>query len=289
MRTTRKAICKALTLMDMIKFQHTIFALPFALTAMLLAAKGFPSPDTVAWILAAMVGARTAAMAWNRIADADIDAQNPRTANRHLCAGTVKFSEAWWLVFGGVGLLELAAYGLNPLCLKLSPIVLALIFIYPFGKRFTCLTHFVLGLALAAAPLGAWIAVTGSWDWRITPLFIAVLLWVAGFDILYALQDLEFDIDAGLHSIPSRLGKTWSLNLAALLHFVLFLLLIAQVPLFGLGFWYMIGIAAVAMLLIYEHSLVSPSDLSKLNAAFFTMNGIISVIVFSGTLLDLIL
>jgi len=285
----KKAIRKAMTLMDMIKFQHTIFALPFALTAMLLAADGVPGPVIIGWILAAMVGARTAAMAWNRIADAEIDARNPRTANRHLPAGTVKSGEAWMLVIGGVVLLEIAAYQLNPLCLKLSPIPLTFIFVYPFGKRFTCLTHFILGLALASAPLGAWIAVAGRWDWRIAPLFVAVLLWVAGFDILYALQDLEFDVDEGLHSIPSKLGKTWSLRLAAILHFLLFLLLIAQIPLFGLGFWYMIGLGAVAVLLIYEHSLVSPSDLSKLDAAFFTMNGIISIIVFSGTLLDFVL
>ncbi len=276
-------------LLEMIKFSHTVFALPFALTGMVLAADGVPSLGTLAGIVAAMVGARTAAMAWNRLADADIDARNPRTADRHIPAGRVSRAEAWGLVVGGVALLELAAWWLNPLCLKLSPIALAVIFLYPYTKRFTWLCHFLLGLALAAAPLGAWIAVTGAWSWRILPLGVAVLLWVAGFDILYALQDLEFDRAEGLHSVPQRWGKGRALRVAGRLHAAVVLLLALQVPLFGLGGWYVLGLAVAAGLLLYEHALVTPYDLSRLDAAFFTMNGILSVVVFAATFADVVL
>ena len=277
------------TLLEMIKFSHTIFALPFALTGMVLAADGLPGPGTILWILAAMVGARTAAMAWNRIADAAIDARNPRTAERHLPAGTVRVEEAWALTLAGVVLLLLAAWALNPLCLKLAPLALAVLFVYPYTKRFTTLCHYLLGLALAAAPLGAWMAVTGEWSWRILPLGLAVLLWVAGFDILYALQDLDFDRTEGLHSVPQRLGVGRSLRIAARLHLLLVALLALQVPLFGLGWWYAAGLLAVAVLLFYEHSLVTPYDLSRMDAAFFTMNGVISVVVFAATLVDVLL
>jgi 4-hydroxybenzoate polyprenyltransferase len=270
----------------MIKFSHTVFALPFALVGMLLAAEGVPGIGTIFWIVIAMVGARTAAMAWNRIADAGIDARNPRTADRHLPSGRVAPLEAWCLVVGGVAVLELAAWALNPLCLWLSPIALAVIFAYPYTKRFTLLCHFLLGLALAAAPLGAWIAVTGQWSWRIVPLGVAVLIWVAGFDILYALHDIEFDREEGLHSIPQRLGTGPSLKLASRLHGAVVALLALQIPLFGLGPWYWVGLGVVAALLLYEHALVTPYDLSRLDAAFFAMNGVISVIVFVATLLD---
>ncbi|MBI5015574.1 MAG: UbiA family prenyltransferase [Deltaproteobacteria bacterium] len=276
-------------LLDMIKFAHTVFALPFALMGMLLAARGLPGPGTVLGILAAMVGARTAAMAWNRIADAEIDGRNPRTAGRHLPAGLVRPAEAWALTLGGAILLVLAAWALNPLCLKLAPLALAVVFAYPFAKRFTVLCHFLLGLALAAAPLGAWIAVTGSWSWKIVPLGLAVLLWTAGFDVLYALQDVEFDRASGLHSIPQRLGTGRALRLAARLHVALVVLLALQIPLFGLGAWYGLGLLAAAALLLYEHALVTPSDLSRLDAAFFTMNGVISVVMFSATFLDVLL
>lgn len=276
-------------LMEMIKFSHTVFALPFALTGMVLAARGLPDLGTVFWILVAMLGARTAAMAWNRVADAQIDARNPRTADRHLPRGIVRPVEAWLLVAGGAALLLLAAWALNPLCLRLSPLALAVIALYPYAKRFTWLCHYLLGLALAAAPLGAWIAVRGSWSWRIVPLGLAVLVWVAGFDILYALQDLEFDRTQGLHSVPQRLGAGRALRLAARLHLLVVLLLVAQIPLFGLGVWYGLGVLAVAGLLLYEHALVTPYDLSRLDAAFFSMNGTISVIVFGATFLDLLL
>lgn len=273
-------------LLEMIKFSHTVFALPFALTGMVLAAGGIPRLGTLVWIVAAMVGARTAAMAWNRIADARIDAANPRTAHRHLPAGLVRPGEAWALALGGAALLVLAAWALNPLCLALSPLALAVLFLYPYAKRFTAWCHYLLGLALAAAPLGAWIAVTGQWSWRIVPLGLAVLLWVAGFDILYALQDEAFDRKAGLHSVPQRWGRGAALKRAARLHAAVVALLALQVPLFGLGLWYGLGVAAVALLLLYEHALLTPRDLSRLDAAFFSMNGVISVVVFAATLLD---
>jgi len=275
------------TLLEMIKFSHTVFALPFALTGMVLAARGVPRPWTLFWFVAAMGGARTAAMAWNRIADAAIDARNPRTADRHLPTGKVGRREAWGLTLAGVALMELAAWALNPLCLALSPLALVVIFLYPYAKRFSALCHYLLGLALAAAPLGAWVAVTGEWSWRIVPLGVAVLLWVAGFDVLYALQDETFDREAGLHSVPRHYGRGRALKLAARLHILVVMLLVLQVPLFGLGFWYVLGAAAVAALLLYEHALVAARDLSRLDAAFFSMNGIISVVVFAATLLDL--
>jgi len=276
-------------LLEMIKFSHTVFALPFALTGMVLAARGIPGPTTIFWILVAMVGARTAAMAWNRIADAEIDGRNPRTAARHIPAGTVRPGEAWALVAAGVVLTLVAAWALNPLCLQLSPLALAVIFVYPYTKRFTSWSHYILGLALGAAPLGSWVAVTGEWSWRIVPLGLAVLLWVGGFDILYALQDLDFDRAEGLRSVPQRFGRGLSLKIAARLHAVLVVLLAAQIPLFGLGFWYALGVAAVALLLLYEHALLTPYDLSRLDAAFFTMNGVISVVVFAATLVDVVL
>lgn len=276
-------------LLEMIKFSHTIFALPFALTGLVLAAGGVPPLRTIVWVVAAMVGARTAAMAWNRIVDRDIDARNPRTAERHLPTGAVSGAEAWGLTLGGLALLELAAWRLNPLCLRLSPLAAAVIFAYPYAKRFTSLCHYLLGLALAAAPLGAWVAVTGEWSLRIVPLGLAVLVWVAGFDVLYALQDLDFDRAEGLHSIPQKLGRGPALQLAGRLHVALVLLLLVQIPLFGLGLWYLLGVLAAAALLRYEHSLVHPDDLSRLDAAFFTMNGILSMLVFVATLIDVLL
>ncbi|MBI5446367.1 MAG: UbiA family prenyltransferase, partial [Deltaproteobacteria bacterium] len=193
-------------LLEMIKFSHTVFALPFALTGLVLAAGGLPPLRTLLWVLAAMVGARTAAMAWNRIADREIDARNPRTAERHLPSGKVSSAEAWGLTIAGLLLMELSAWRLNPLCLRLSPIAVGVIFLYPYAKRFTSLCHYLLGLALSAAPLGAWVAVTGEWSLRIMPLGLAVLVWVAGFDVLYALQDFDFDCAEGLLSLPRKLG-----------------------------------------------------------------------------------
>lgn len=271
---------RVVDLLEMIKFSHTLFALPFALTGMVLAADGMPKATVLGWILVAMAGARTAGMTWNRIADRHIDAKNPRTADRHIPAGRVAIGEAWLLLIAGVAAMELAAAMLNPLCLYLSPVALAALWLYPYTKRFTRWCHLFLGVCLSAAPLGAWVAVTGSLDWRIVPLALAVVLWVAGFDILYALQDYEFDRAAGLHSIPRVLGIRWSLIFARALHAAMFVFLLWQVALFGLGVVYLLGLMIVAALLIYEHTLVSPQDLSKLDAAFFTMNGVISVVVF---------
>jgi 4-hydroxybenzoate polyprenyltransferase len=273
-------------LLDMIKFPHTIFALPFALTGLVLASGGLPKGRVVLWVVAAMVGARTAAMGWNRIADRDIDARNPRTASRHLPAGTVRVTEAWALTLAGAALLLLAAWRLNPLCLELAPVALAAFLFYPYTKRFTWLCHFFLGLCLAAAPVGAWIAARGSLDPRILPLAAAVLLWTAGFDILYALQDLEHDRKEGLHSLPRVLGTAGSLAAARLLHGGMFALLVWEGFLLDLGLFYWAALAVTAGLLVYEHRLVSPRDLSKLDAAFFTMNGIVSLVVFVGTFLD---
>jgi 4-hydroxybenzoate polyprenyltransferase len=275
-------------LLDMIKFPHTIFALPFAFTGMLLAAKGFPTLPVIGWIVLAMVGARTAAMTWNRIADRDIDAKNPRTASRHLPAGKVGLAQAWAMLVAGTALMLIAAWKLNFLCLALSPIALGAVFLYPYAKRFTSLCHYLLGFCLAAAPLGAWVAVTGEWSWRIVPLGVAVMIWTAGFDVLYALQDLDFDKKEGLHSLPCRLGVPRSLLLARVLHAGMFLLLVAQIPLFGMGLWYSLGLIPIGAFLVYEHSLVSARDLSRLNAAFFTMNGIVSVAVFVATLIDVL-
>lgn len=275
-------------LLEMIKFSHTLFALPFALAGMMLAAGGLPEPRVMGWILVAMVGARTAAMTFNRIADREIDAKNPRTAMRHLPAGKVGEVEAWVMTAAGAGLTVLAAWMLNPLCLALSPVALGAVFAYPYFKRFTWFCHVFLGVCLSAAPLGAYMAVTGRLDPVILPLGLAVVLWVAGFDILYALQDLDHDRAAGLHSIPGRLGTGRSLLLAKLLHGAAYLLFLVQIPLFGLGVYYMAGLAVVFFLIVYEHSLVKENDLSRLDAAFFTMNGIISVVVFAAAATDLL-
>lgn len=285
-RMIRRIAGRFKLLLEMIKFSHTLFALPFALTGMLFAAGGMPRVEVLLWILAAMVGARTAAMTVNRIADAAIDAKNPRTAMRHLPAGTVGFAEAWLLTLAGSALTVFAAWKLNPLCLALSPVALGAVFLYPFLKRFTLFCHIFLGICLSAAPLGAYMAVTGRLDPAILPLALAVVLWVAGFDILYALQDLEFDSSEGLHSIPRRLGVGKSLLLAKLMHGAAYGLFALQVVLFKLGVYYWAGLAIVFALLVYEHSLVKKDDLSRLDAAFFTMNGIISVVVFAATALD---
>jgi 4-hydroxybenzoate polyprenyltransferase len=274
-------------LLEMIKFSHTIFALPFALTGMVLAAEGLPSFGVIFWVIVAMVGARTAAMTFNRIADWKIDAENPRTAERQLPSGKVTGGEAWLMLGVSVAALLFAAWMLNPLCLKLAPVALGALFLYPYTKRFTELCHYVLGICLAAAPLGAWIAVTGEFSWKILPLALAVIVWVAGFDVLYALQDLNYDREKGLHSLPVRLGVAGSLKLAKRLHYVMLALLALQMFIFGLGLWYFIGLSIVVYLILYEHSLVTPTDLTRMDAAFFTMNGVISVVVFIATFIDL--
>jgi 4-hydroxybenzoate polyprenyltransferase len=267
--------------LEMIKWEHSVFALPFALCGAMLAANGLPSIHQLFWIVVAMVTARSAAMAFNRLADAQIDAANPRTQTRALPAGTLTPGFVAVFVTVSCVIFVLAASQLNRLTLALSPVALAVVLLYSYTKRFTRWSHLVLGFALGIAPSAAWIAVRGSFDPRILLLTAAVTFWVGGFDVLYACQDFDFDREAGLHSIPRYFGIPKALWIARLFHVLMLVLLVALVPAFGLGRLAMAGIAAVAALLAYEHSLVSPRDLSKLNAAFFTMNGVIAVVFFA--------
>jgi len=266
--------------LEMIKWEHSVFALPFALCGAMLAAGGFPSAHQLLWIVVAMVGARSAAMAFNRLADASIDAANPRTRMRALPAGHLTPVFVGTFVVVSSGMFVLAASQLNRLALWLSPVALAVLLLYSYTKRFTRWSHLVLGFALGIAPAAAWIAVRGSLDWRILLLTGAVTFWVGGFDVLYACQDFEFDRDAGLHSIPRHLGIRRALWVARAFHMIMLALLVGLLWSFGLGKVAVAGVAVVAALLAYEHSLVSADDLSKLNAAFFTMNGVISVLFF---------
>jgi 4-hydroxybenzoate polyprenyltransferase len=269
-----------------IKFSHSIFALPFAFTSALIAGGGVPELKKLLWITAAMVAGRSGAMGMNRIADRKIDALNPRTKNRELPMGVIKASEAFIFTAIAFALLLLSAYMLNPLCFKISPLVLLVLFTYSYTKRFTWLSHIVLGIALSLAPLGAWIAVTGDFDFRILLLCFAVVFWVAGFDVLYALQDIDFDKTHGLHSIPGRFGINSSLRIARLFHIITIGLLLSLIPVFNLTVLYLMGVLISAGLLIYEHSLVKPHDLSRLDMAFFNMNGYISITVFTFALLN---
>jgi 4-hydroxybenzoate polyprenyltransferase len=268
------------TTLEMIKWEHSIFALPFALCGAMLAAGGVPSARQLGWIIVAMVAARSAAMAFNRLADSSLDARNPRTASRALPAGMLSQGFVAAFVVISCGIFVLAASQLSRLAFALSPVALAVLLLYSYTKRFTRWSHLVLGFALGIAPAGAWIAVRGSLDPRILLLTSAVTFWVGGFDVLYACQDYEFDCRAGLHSIPRYLGIRNALLAARVFHIVMLSLLGATVIAFRLGPLGFAGVAAVALLLAYEHSLVSGDDLSRLNAAFFTMNGVISVVFF---------
>jgi 4-hydroxybenzoate polyprenyltransferase len=280
-------ISRITVFLEMIKFAHTLFALPFALTGALLAARGIPAAAQLFWIVMAMVGARTAAMALNRLIDAGIDAGNPRTATRAIPAGLIsKGSVAAYIVLSLL-LLLYAAYRLNPLCLKLAPVAIFFLLLYSYCKRFTSLAHIVLGICLAAAPIGAWVAIRGAIELPPLLLGAAVLFWVAGFDILYALQDLEFDRQAGLHSIPVRLGLRGSLLLARFFSLLTVVLLIGLALQLHLGIAFYSGIAAAALLLCYEHWLLRDGDLAKLDLAFFTMNGYVSVIILVAAIADL--
>jgi 4-hydroxybenzoate polyprenyltransferase len=275
--------------LEMIKWEHSIFALPFALCGAMLAASGLPSAHQLLWIVIAMLAARSAAMAFNRLADASIDAANPRTRTRALPAGDLSPTFVTTFVIVSCAIFVLAAAQLNRLTLWLSPVVLAVLLLYSYTKRFTRWSHLVLGFALGIAPSAAWIAVRGTLDPRILLLTAAVTFWVAGFDVLYACQDCEFDRDAGLHSIPRYLGIHRALWIARAFHAIMLLLLIALLPAFALGKLAVAGVVAVALLLVYEHSLVKPDDLSKLNAAFFTMNGVIAVVFALFIAADLLL
>ena len=278
---------KTRTTLEMIKWEHSIFALPFALTATLLAARGLPSLRTVAWILVAMVAARSCAMAFNRWADADLDAANPRTRTRAIPAGLLSrgFVLAFTLLMAA--LFVAAAAALNRLTLYLSPFVLLVLLGYSYMKRFTRWSHLVLGLALGLAPAAAWIAVRGTLDARILVLTAAVTLWVGGFDVLYACQDYEHDCAAGLHSLPQAIGIPAAFWAARIMHLLMLVLLVwfARLFHFHLAGW--LGIAAVAMLLAYEHAIVSPRDMRRLNAAFFTMNGVIAMVFLAFVAADL--
>ncbi|MFZ1049158.1 MAG: UbiA-like polyprenyltransferase [Candidatus Sulfotelmatobacter sp.] len=275
--------------LEMIKWEHSIFALPFALCGAMLAASGLPTVHQLFWIVIAMLAARSAAMAFNRLVDATIDAANPRTRTRALPAGHLSPTFVATFVIVSCALFILAASQLNRFSLWLSPVALAVLLLYSYTKRFTRLSHLVLGLALGIAPAAAWIAVRGSLDPRILLLTAAVAFWVAGFDVLYACQDFEFDRDAGLHSIPRHIGIGPALWIARAFHIIMLILLVALLPAFGLGKLALCGVIAVMLLLLYEHSLVKADDLSRLNDAFFTMNGVISVVFALFVAADLLL
>ncbi len=282
-----QSLCtKIRVFLEMIKFSHTLFALPFAFTGAVLAAKGLPSVAQCGWILAAMVGARTVAMGLNRVIDAEIDGKNPRTSGRAIPAGLLGKGTVLLYILLSLALFLFAAARLNPLCLTLAPVVIFFLILYSYCKRFTSLAHVVLGLCLAAAPLGAWIAIRGTLSLPIILIALAVLLWVTGFDILYALQDLEFDRANGLHSIPVRLGVNGSLWLSRLCCLATVLLLLAAWSLLSLGGFFLAGVGLSALLLTYEQWLIRKGDLTRLDAAFFTMNAWVSVIIFTATLLE---
>jgi 4-hydroxybenzoate polyprenyltransferase len=286
----KSGILKSVSLyLRMVKVAHSVFALPFALTAAVIAAGGVPRWWTLLWIIVAMVGARSGAMGLNRVIDRKVDARNPRTRSRELPSGTIRAQHALFFSLVSLGLMVLAAAMLNPLCLKLSPIAVAVLAVYSLTKRFTWASHFVLGLALSAAPLGAWIAVRGTFDWRAVPLALAVFFWLPGFDILYALQDVEFDRKEGLFSVPARFGVKRALLLARLLHLLSWGFLALTGVLFGFGPWYWGGLLVVGGLFLYEHSLVRADDLSRLDMAFFNMNGYISVTVLFFTAAEVFL
>jgi len=270
------------TVLEMIKFEHSVFALPFALTGALLAARatkhGWPSFRQVLWIIVAMVAARTAAMTINRIVDLRYDKENPRTKMRALATGALSVPFAWMFTLAAVCVFLLAAWQLSLLALELAPVALTILFFYSLTKRFTSLSHLFLGFALGISPAAAWIAITGSLDWHMLILCGAVTLWVGGFDVLYACQDVEFDRQAGLYSIPKRLGIAGALRISRVMHIGVIVMLSWLATSFGLPWPAWVGVAVVAGLLGYEHSLVRANDLSKLNAAFFAVNGYISML-----------
>jgi 4-hydroxybenzoate polyprenyltransferase len=269
------------TTLEMIKIEHTLFALPFAFLGAVLAARGIPTPRQIIWITVAMVGARSTAMAFNRISDKDYDARNPRTKMRAIPAGALSVAFVWGFTLIAAAIFFVAAAMLNRLTLILSPVALASIVLYSYTKRWTLLSHLILGWCLAIAPAGAWIAVRGTIDSPIPLLLsLVVMLWTAGFDVLYACQDYEFDRREGLYSIPARFGIARSLWISRTLHAGAFAALVALYFITNLGILALIGLVATGALLIYQHTLVRANDLSRLNAAFFTTNAFVSVILF---------
>ncbi|KFD41515.1 prenyltransferase [Peptococcaceae bacterium SCADC1_2_3] len=270
----------------MIKFEHTIFALPFAYMGALLVQKQIPAVLSLFWITAAMVGARTAAMSLNRLIDRHIDALNPRTVNRALPKGILAVNEVRFYAFLSLVLLLLSAWQLSPLALKLSPLAVAILVFYPYTKRFTWTSHLFLGLALGCAPLGAWIALTDNIALTPVLLCLGVVFWVAGFDIIYACEDYNFDLSAGLHSIPVRFGLKTALTISTLFHLVALIFFILVAFTGKMGLFYLIGLAIAAFLVLKQHLLVSPADLSRAEVAFFNLNGLLSMVLFIFTLLD---
>ena len=272
---------KLKTTLEMIKFEHTLFALPFAFLGAILAANGLPTVWQIVWITVAMFGARSAAMTFNRIIDRKFDAANPRTANRELPSGKLSVKFAWAFFIVSVALFELAAFQLNWLTFALSPVALLSVLGYSYAKRYTSLAHLILGWSLAISPTAAWIAVRGTIDDE-APLLLSllVMMWTAGFDVLYACQDYEYDKSAGLRSIPSRYGIKKALWIARVFHFQAFFVLLLLYLSTGLGLLALVGVFAVGALMIYQHTLVKPNDLSRMNAAFFTTNAFVSVILF---------
>ena len=282
-------IAKLRTTLEMIKFEHSIFALPFALTGAMLAVRGWPAWRQVLWLIVAMVGARSAAMTFNRVADLKFDALNPRTRMRALPTGQISLRFALGFTLLSCALLVLAARELNPLAFKLSPLALAVLLVYSYTKRFTVFSHIVLGACLGMSPIAAWIALRGDVSLSVLLLGAAVTLWTAGFDIIYACQDVEFDRALGLYSVPKRFGVTAALYTSAILHVLMVGLLVTVARLENLGWVAMVGLIAVACLLTYEHALVKPSDLSRVNAAFFTVNGYVSVLFFVTWATDILI
>ncbi|MDY6854565.1 MAG: UbiA-like polyprenyltransferase [Thermodesulfobacteriota bacterium] len=287
--TVYSVFWKVRIFLEMIKFPHTVFALPFAVIAAILAADGIPSMNKLFWIIVAMIGGRSGAFGLNRLIDREIDANNPRTMCRALPRGLIQPLEIIVFIVLSFLLLLLAAYKLEPLCVKLYPIAVAIIFFYSYMKRFTWGTHLVLGLALAIAPLGAWIAITGTIDIQAVILAFVVLTWVCGFDIIYACQDIDFDKKYGIHSIPQWLGIKNALNIAALFHLFTVIFLFLLYIYSNLSFLFLIGIFVTIVLLIYEHSIVSESDLSRINIAFFHINSAVSISILFFTFLDRVL
>jgi 4-hydroxybenzoate polyprenyltransferase len=275
---------KARHLLDAIKFEHTVFALPFAYIAMVLAAGGWPGWRTIGWVTAAMVGARTCAMATNRVVDRSIDAANPRTAARHLPRGLLRVGELRALALAGAALMLIAAWRLNPLCLVLAPLALVFLVGYNYTKRFTWTSHWILGVTDGIAAAGGWIAVRAAFAPPVYVLWFALTVWIAGFDLIYACQDVEFDRRARLHSFPARFGIAAALVGARICHLLTVVAFAVLGLLTGLGWLYWAGVIAVSGLFVYEHSLVSPDDLSRLDIAFFSINGYIAVILFAAVL-----
>lgn len=278
---------KITSILDLIKFTHTIFSLPFAVISAFLAAGGMPGIRQLLLILAALITARSAAMSFNRLVDTDYDIHNPRTAYRITLQKKIGRMNMWVFTALCVILFITFAWLLNRLALFMSPLAILIIFGYSYTKRFTHLSHFVLGLALALSPIGAWVGIQGT---LATPPFLlafAVVLWTSGFDIIYACQDLEHDKKSGLHSLPKKLGIGWALTISGMLHLFMILILLALPRYTDLGIIYSIGVCIISALLFYEHSLVKPKDLSKINTAFFTVNGIISIGLMGITLIDI--